>query len=76
MGYIEYFMVYCYWLIVYREGVNGGFYEVIGDIIVLLVCLCKYFLMFGLLEDVNVLEEEKKSSYYFFFILINLYVKF
>lgn len=43
MGYIEYFMVYCYWLIVYREGVNGGFYEVIGDIIVLLVCLCKYF---------------------------------
>lgn len=32
--------------------------------------------MFGLLEDVNVLEEEKKSSYYFFFILIDLYVKF
>lgn len=49
MGYCEYYLVYKDLFYVYRSGVNLGFYEVIGDSIVLFVENLKYFKLVGLL---------------------------
>lgn len=53
MGYCEYYFVYKDFFYVYRSGVNLGFYEVIGDIIVFFVENLKYLKLVGLLYIVG-----------------------
>lgn len=52
LGYIYYDLVYNLLLLLFQGGVNDGFYEVIGDIIVLVMIL-QYFNLIGLVDKLQ-----------------------